>query len=83
MVFIDGPPETTGKMVRYPALPLLINNLSPDTVVIVDDAFRKDEQEMIGRWLENFPEFRIEKHKTEKGTVILRRTVKKDRKEKQ
>jgi len=73
LLFVDGPPESTGNLARYPALPLLINYMNLNAVVIIDDASRKDEQEMIKRWLEDYPDFQVETHNTEKGTVLLRR----------
>jgi predicted O-methyltransferase YrrM len=56
MLIVDGPPESTGKYARYPALPVLGERLSPGAVVIVDDASRKDEQEMIELWLDERPD---------------------------
>ncbi len=50
LLMVDGPPATTGPLVRYPAVPLLLDRLGPQAVVVVDDAVRKDEQEMARRW---------------------------------
>lgn len=73
MLIIDGPPASTQKLARYPALPLLIDSLSDDAVIILDDGNREDEQEIIKLWLAEFPGLVHQKIESEKGTVILRR----------
>ncbi|QSB14247.1 class I SAM-dependent methyltransferase [Natronosporangium hydrolyticum] len=50
LVSVDGPPGATGPQARYPAVPMLAERLSPDAVVLLDDADRDDEQEIIRRW---------------------------------
>ena len=60
LLIVDGPPQKTGRLSRYPALPKLIGSLSPDAVVAVDDANRPDEKEMVELWRERFPELRDE-----------------------
>lgn len=72
MLIIDGPPERTQKLARYPALPILFPLLSDDAVIILDDADRPDETEIVKRWLREFPDFSLETVDTEKGTAILR-----------
>lgn len=57
MLIIDGPPESTGKSARYPALPEFIDLLAPNATVILDDAHREDESVILNSWLETFPEF--------------------------
>lgn len=73
MVIVDGPPATTQKLARYPALPVLYPLLSDDAVILVDDAFREDEQQMVKLWLQEFADFSMEELDLEKGGVILRR----------
>jgi predicted O-methyltransferase YrrM len=51
LLFIDGPPEATGRHARYPALPVLGGRLAPGAVVVLDDAGRDDEREVLQRWL--------------------------------
>lgn len=70
---IDGPPANNQPDARYPALPLLMSRLSPDAVVVVDDADRPGEREMIRRWIEEYPEFSVQFLPHEKGTAVLRR----------
>ena len=37
LLFVDGPPATTGHLARYPALPLLSGALSPVVTAVLDD----------------------------------------------
>jgi len=52
---------------------LLLEQLSPRAVILVDDARRPDEQEMVRRWIEQVPGLKREDYQTEKGTIVLRR----------
>ncbi len=49
-LFVDGPPMTTGRLARYPALPRLRERLAPGASILVDDGDRPDEREMVRRW---------------------------------
>ena len=71
MLIIDGPPMATQRLARYPALPLLFHRLSDDAVILLDDAGRKDEKEIVKRWLREFDGFCLEKIDTEKGAAVL------------
>jgi predicted O-methyltransferase YrrM len=71
MLVIDGPPENIQQLARFPALPLLINHLSEQAVIILDDTNRKDEQEIIRLWQEQYG-FKAKSLYTEKGTYILK-----------
>ncbi len=51
IVFVDGPPGTTGPLARYPALPLLRDRCAPGARFILDDAARPDEREIVQRWV--------------------------------
>jgi predicted O-methyltransferase YrrM len=55
LLFVDGPPSTTGPMARYPAFPLLRTRLSSPALVILDDAERPDETSAIEQWQEQEP----------------------------
>lgn len=50
MLLVDGPPGGTGPQARLPALPLLAPRLSPEATVMLDDADRPDEQQVLARW---------------------------------
>lgn len=50
LLIVDGPPKKTGSQARYPALPALLDRLAPDAWVLLDDADRPDEREIVQRW---------------------------------
>jgi predicted O-methyltransferase YrrM len=74
MVVIDGPPRETGPMARYPAVPALYEYLSDDAVVVLDDAYRKDEKGILDRWMSDYDDFELVIHESPSGTAVLRRT---------
>jgi len=69
IIFIDGPPKATGPLARYPALPLLFENLSSDGLLLMDDAARPEERAAVDRWKEEFPGIEITFHGDSKGSV--------------
>lgn len=73
MLIIDGPPKDVQSLCRYPALPLLVGKMSHDAIIILDDAARVDEREIVLRWVKEYPEFVASFVETELGTAILRR----------
>ena len=73
LVFVDGPPELTGPMARFPSLPVLAPHMAEDGVLILDDAARPDESRAVALWLQQHPEFTAQKAAAEKGAVLLRR----------
>jgi hypothetical protein len=72
VVFVDGPPTSTGKLARYPALPLLWRHLSPNGTLLLDDASREDEGEAIRRWSSEFPGLDVKLHRDVKGSAEIR-----------
>jgi hypothetical protein len=50
VLVVDGPPTWVQHMARYPAVPLLMDKLSKDATVIVDDGDRPDERQMVQEW---------------------------------
>jgi len=75
LLIVDGPfhGDKGRKDIRYPALPLLYKKLSKNAVILIDDALRKGEKEIIEKWLKEFPDFSYKFIKTEKGICVLRR----------
>jgi predicted O-methyltransferase YrrM len=55
LLLVDGPTKATGPMSRYPALPVLEKRLSSRAVVVLDDAHRPDEKELVKRWRAESP----------------------------
>lgn len=51
LLFVDGPPGTTGKSARFPAFPLLAAALNDGAVVALDDVTRDDETEIAEAWV--------------------------------
>ena len=73
LLFVDGPPATTGRQARYPALPLLSGSLSPVATAVLDDLVVPDMQEVLRLWLDAYPDFRSEILPLEKQAAVLRR----------
>ena len=72
LLFVDGPPATTGHQARYPALPLLAGSLSPAAVAVLDDLIVPDMQDVLRLWLDAYPDFSSEILPLEKQAAILR-----------
>ncbi|MBD5786361.1 class I SAM-dependent methyltransferase [Cellulosimicrobium terreum] len=58
LLVVDGPPESTGPLARYPALPVLHGALTAESHILVDDVHRSDEKQAIEHWLEELPRLR-------------------------
>lgn len=71
LIFVDGPPEATGPLARYPALPLLFDRIDDNGILLMDDASRPDELAAIERWQVEFPDLTIRFHNDSKGTVEI------------
>ena len=50
LLFVDGPRSKVAPQARYPAFPVLADQLSPDAVVILDDTGRPAEDAIVERW---------------------------------
>ena len=75
LVFIDGPPDRTGPLSRFPAVPLLYPRLAQDAVIVLDDAARPDEASAVARWAHEFPDLTLRLLPMEKGAAVLRRSA--------
>jgi predicted O-methyltransferase YrrM len=74
LLFVDGPPATTGHQARYPALPLLNGLLSPVATAVLDDLVVPDMQKVLRLWLDAYPDFGSEILPLEKQAAVLRRS---------
>jgi len=74
LLFVDGPPATTGHQARYPALPLLSGLLSPAATAVLDDLVVPDMQKVLQLWLDAYPDFGSEILPLEKQAAVLRRS---------
>lgn len=61
LLLVDGPPGYGAGMERsrYPALPVLGERLAPAALVVLDDAARPGEREVVERWESELPEWRF------------------------
>jgi predicted O-methyltransferase YrrM len=71
LLFVDGPPGTTGPLARYPALPVLADRLAPGATLVLDDADRTDEQEIARRWQSEHPGLTARHPGSGSGAAIL------------
>lgn len=71
MLVIDGPPQATRTLARYPAGPLLFPGLAPGAAVFLDDAARADETAIVQRWQQEFPALKLSSRVCEKGCAVL------------
>lgn len=73
LIVVDGPPKRTRSLARYPAMPLLGPRLAASGAVVLDDAARPDEREIVRRWKAEHPGFTERDAFCEKGCVWLLR----------
>jgi hypothetical protein len=73
MLFVDGPVGASCKNARYPAISVLKEYLKEGSLVLLHDAKRQDELEIVELWRKENPEikasFMIE---TERGGAEIR-----------
>jgi hypothetical protein len=50
LVIVDGPVASVIEHARYPALPFLMNNLSSNKAIFLDDSNRIGEKEILAEW---------------------------------
>lgn len=70
LLVVDGPPASTGQLARYPALPTLHERLASACTVLLDDAFRADELEVLRRWQLSYPDLPFELRWTVHGAAV-------------
>lgn len=67
---VDGPPAFVQKLSRFPAVPLLSEAISCDTMIVLDDLKRVDEKSILKRWASTLKrDYLI--HNTESGTGVI------------
>lgn len=71
ILVIDGPPATSSKLARYPALPQLDEILKPGAIVFLDDAKRGEERRILERWQQEFPDYVQVLLPLDKGAAML------------
>lgn len=73
MVVIDGPPRLTQRLARFPAFPILRDRLSPNSILMLDDGNRTDEQQIVRIWAKIESSLECKFLNLEKGAFICRR----------
>lgn len=71
MLVVDGPPASIAPLARFPALPRLQPRMSANCTVLLDDANRNEEVEILKLWKKQFPQFLQTHLQCEKGLVQL------------
>ena len=76
-VLVDGPPAYANGQgqAREPALSILRPYLASHAVIMLDDANRQGEQDVVQAWLKMFPEFQLSRTEGGKGVAILTLTA--------
>lgn len=72
LLVVDGPPESTGELARFPALPVLEPRLNRHATILLDDAQRPSEIEILRQWRGMYPEFRDETVALSRSAVLTR-----------
>lgn len=75
LLVVDGPPGNVRPGSRYPALPVLADRMPSGSHVVLDDYQRPDERQMVARWVEQLPGWRVQELTYEKGAALLTRTT--------
>ncbi|MDR2617177.1 MAG: class I SAM-dependent methyltransferase [Endomicrobium sp.] len=70
LLIVDGPPASTCKYARYPALPVLYENLNNQGQIWMDDAVREDESVICKTWAQKY-DLNLNFLDFEKGLAIL------------
>lgn len=71
LMIVDGPPESTNKYARLPALARMRGGLSKDYAIILDDAGRGDERHAVDTWLSADKRLNHTYIETEKGLSVV------------
>lgn len=71
LLFIDGPPGSKNPIARHPALNELIQKLSPNATIIIDDTKRDGEQELAEKIALALPSHTLTFLAYEKGAAVI------------
>jgi hypothetical protein len=69
-MFVDGPPGHLRECSRYPALPIMKEFLSNDSLIFLDDAKRSDERKIAEKWIKDY-KLEAEMTDNSKGLMTL------------
>ena len=71
LLIVDGPPGSKEPKARKPALPELIERLSPRAIVVIDDVNRDGERELAEAFAKALPNHILTIYPHEKGTAVI------------
>lgn len=54
LLVVDGPPRNIAADARYPAIPILIDKLHENSIVLLDDGARPAEKEIVAQWKQKY-----------------------------
>ena len=73
MMIVDGPPiHSSEEKSRFPALPILKKYLSDNFIILVDDANRDDEKQILNSWKKLYPKIKINYINLERGLAVIK-----------
>lgn len=76
LLVVDGPPQSTAELARYPAVPALHKYLKPSSIIILDDANREEEISIVKRWINERTDLvKLDSEECEKGCAILQLNI--------
>jgi len=73
LLIVDAPPGQMQPLSRYPAIPLLRPLLNDHCTIVLDDANRDEELQIVENWIKEMPELSLETIKCGHGIAILTR----------
>ncbi len=73
LMLVDGPPGALHPHARRPAMDVLYDNLSEGAVVLLDDAARNLEREIVAEWKARFPNLSVRFFDRGKGYAEITR----------
>ena len=74
LLIVDGPPALEDPHARFPALPLLWDQLSSNAVILMDDGNRQGEKQVVERWCTDYG-LESTYLPLEEGAYLLKRTT--------
>ncbi|WP_161567482.1 class I SAM-dependent methyltransferase [Glutamicibacter sp. HZAU] len=76
LLFVDGPPESTGPNARRPAVYVMAGKLNDSAVIVLDDTHRESEQETVREWISSFPKYKVVDENISRLTVLESEEIK-------
>ncbi|MBA1204438.1 methyltransferase FkbM [Pseudomonas capeferrum] len=76
LMIVDGPPGSTGKHARYPAVPAVLKHFKGAALdIVLDDYIRDDEKEVARMWVDEiesiYPSVTLSARKLEKDACLI------------